>query len=302
MTDLLRRLVREPLLHFLVLGGVLFALLGRGDPAVEGSDIVVSKDDIARIAAGFASTWRRPPSADELNAVVADDIREQVLYRAGLALGLDKEDTIVRRRIRQKMEFFLEGTVEAPKENDLETFLAANPDKFRTEPQVAFRQVFVSAKREGAQAEAEALLPQLVSAGSGPSSFGDATLLPAAVDLAPLSAIAAQFGVGFAKDMTNLSPAPGPGQSLRPTATTSFSLPVPNPLAFRRSARCVPLSSGNGSRSAAKRSSPRGMASSRPATPSASRAGCLRNDQGLQIPLPGGFRGWSDHVRFGLGA
>jgi PPIC-type PPIASE domain len=215
MTDLLRRLVREPLLHFLVLGGVLFALLGRGDPAVEGSDIVVSKDDIARIAAGFASTWRRPPSADELNAVVADDIREQVLYRAGLALGLDKEDTIVRRRIRQKMEFFLEGTVEAPKENDLETFLAANPDKFRTEPQVAFRQVFVSAKREGAQAEAEALLPQLVSAGSGPSSFGDATLLPAAVDLAPLSAIAAQFGVGFAKDMTN----PKPGTWTGPIAS-----------------------------------------------------------------------------------
>jgi hypothetical protein len=104
------------------------------------------------------------------------------------------------------MEFFLEGTVEAPKENDLETFLAKNPDKFRTEPRIAFRQVFVSSKRDGAQAEAEALLPKLVGAGSGTPSFGDATLLPEVVDLTPLRDIASQFGDGFAGGLSDAKP------------------------------------------------------------------------------------------------
>jgi hypothetical protein len=160
------RLVREPLLHFLVVGAVLFVVLGRGDHTPSEGEIMVTKEDIARITAGFASTWQRPPSADELRRAIVDDVREEVLYRAGLDLGLDKNDTIVRRRIRQKMEFFLEGTVEAPTESDLVGFLSRNPTRFRTEPRIAFRQVFVSSKREDARQEAEALLPRLVSAGS----------------------------------------------------------------------------------------------------------------------------------------
>lgn len=206
MSDWLRRLVREPLLHFLALGAVLFLMLGRGPPAPAAGQIVVSKDDIARIAAGFASTWQRPPTTDELKGAIADDVREEVLYRAGTELGLDKDDTIVRRRVSQKMQFFLEGTVEAPTESDLKNYLAQNAEHFRTDPLVAFRQVFVSSKRNNARQEAEALLPKLVSGGPETRSFGDVMLLPETFGPTPLRDIASQFGAEFARGLAAAKP------------------------------------------------------------------------------------------------
>src|SRR6476646_46542 len=152
---MLSRLLREPLLHFLLLGGVLFLIFGRGGsrpPA--GAEIVVTAADIQRIAAGFSVTWQRPPSENELQGAINDYIREEVLYRTGLALGLDKDDTIIRRRIRQKMEFFLEDTVGAPDDAELRAFFTAHADKFRTEPRIAFHQVFISSKRSDPKAEA----------------------------------------------------------------------------------------------------------------------------------------------------
>ena len=110
---MLARLIREPLVHFLVLGALLFVLFGRGggEPSGGNTEIVVTAADIDRIAAEFATTWQRPASDQELRGAINDYIREEVLYRTGLSLGLDKDDTIVRRRVRQKMEFFLEDTV-----------------------------------------------------------------------------------------------------------------------------------------------------------------------------------------------
>jgi hypothetical protein len=206
MSGLLYRLVREPLLHFLAIGAIFFLVIGRGTPAPERGEIIVSKDDVARIAAGFTSTWQRPPTADELTGAIADDVREEVLYRAGTELGLDKDDTIVRRRIGQKMQFFLEGTVEAPTQADLERYLAENADRFRIAPVIAFRQIFVSLKRDNARQEAEALLPKLVSAGPAAPSLGDATLLPEEFGPTAVPDIASQFGEGFARDLAVVNP------------------------------------------------------------------------------------------------
>lgn len=215
MSGLLLRLAREPLLHFLAIGLVLFLVLGRGAPAPAGDEIFVSKDDIARIAAGFASTWQRPPSTDELKGAVADYVREEVLYRAGTELGLDKDDTIVRRRVGQKMEFFIEGAVEAPTESDLQRFLTEHPEKFRRDPRIAFRQMFVSPKRQDAKQEAAALLPQLVSAGPNAPALGDAILLPETLELTPVPEIASQFGTEFAEAVSTAKPGTwsGPIQS-----------------------------------------------------------------------------------------
>jgi hypothetical protein len=206
MLGMLRRLAREPLLHFLAIGGICFIVLGRGTPTPAQGEIIVSKEDVARIAAGFASTWQRLPSADELKGAVADDIREEVLYRVGIELGLDRDDTIVRRRIGQKMEFFLEGTVEAPTENDLRQFLDRNPDKFRRDPCIAFRQVFVSSKRENARHGAEALLAKLVNEEPDAPSLGDAILLPEAFHLSPVRELVSQFGAEFAEALSAAKP------------------------------------------------------------------------------------------------
>jgi len=202
---MLSRLLREPLLHFLLLGGVLFLIFGRGGsrpPA--GAEIVVTAADIQRIAAGFSVTWQRPPSENELQGAINDHIREEVLYRTGLSLGLDKDDTIVRRRIRQKMDFVLEDTVGTPDDAELRAFFDAHADKFRVEPRISFRQVFLSLKRSNP--EAEALLPQLVASGPNVEGAGDPLLLPETFGLTPLSQIDAQFGEGIASELSKVAP------------------------------------------------------------------------------------------------
>src|SRR6476660_3197521 len=202
---MLSRLLREPLLPFLLLGGVLFLIFGRGGsrpPA--GAEIVVTAADIQRIAAGFSVTWQRPPSENELQGAINDYIREEVLYRTGLSLGLDKDDTIVRRRIRQKMDFVLEDTVRTPDDAELRGFFDAHADKFRVEPRIAFRQVFLSLKRSNP--EAEALLPQLVASGPNVEGAGDPLLLPETFGLTRLSQIDAQFGEGIASELSKVAP------------------------------------------------------------------------------------------------
>ena len=205
---MLRRLVREPLLHFLFLGGLLFVLFGRGatESPAGGTEIVVAAADIERIAAGFSTTWQRPPSDDELRGAINDYIREEVLYRTGLSLGLDKDDTIVRRRIRQKMDFFLEDTVGKPDAAELQAFFDANADKFRVEPRISFRQIFLSSKRNDPKADAEALLPRLVALGPNAQGGGDPLILPETFGPTPLSQIDAQFGEGFGGELSTVEP------------------------------------------------------------------------------------------------
>jgi hypothetical protein len=206
---MLTRLLREPLLHFLLLGGVLFAIFGRGGSTVGVDDrqIVMSEADIDRLAAGFSRTWHRPPAADELQAQIQDYIREEVLYRTALTLGLDKDDTIIRRRLRQKMEFLFEDTVPPPQEPELRAYFAAHADKFRTQPLISFRQVFVSMER-GATLEADArqILARLVSAAPDAGETGDTLLLGEGFSQTPLDRIAALFGDDFAQAIAEATP------------------------------------------------------------------------------------------------
>ncbi len=154
---MLKRLVREPLLHFLLLGGVLFAIFGRGEPDGRRDDRQIMVSGLTSIAwtsvrADLAPAAGRTRSC---SAQIDDYIREEVLYRAALELGLDKDDAIIRRRLRQKVEFLFEDTVAAPKEAELRAYFGAHTDKFQSEPVISFRQVFVS-RSAVATAEADA--------------------------------------------------------------------------------------------------------------------------------------------------
>jgi hypothetical protein len=206
---LLIRLLREPLLHFLLLGGLLFAIFGHGGAGggAAGTQIVVTAADIARLSEQFARTWHRPPAADELQAQIDDYIREEVLYRTALTLGLDRDDTIIRRRLRQKMDFLSEGAIAEPQEADLLAYFHAHEDKFRAEPAISFRQILISGNR-GAAAEGDArqLLTKLVAAGPGAVEGGDPSLLAEGFDAAPLSRIADLFGEAFARALAGVRP------------------------------------------------------------------------------------------------
>lgn len=205
---LLRRLVREPLVHFAIIGGLLFLAFGRGggEAPRSAAEIVVSRADVDRIAAGFRSTWGRAPSQRELEGAVNDFVREEVLYRTGLSLGLDRDDTIVRRRIRQKMEFFFEDTIPPPTEAELRAFFEANAEKFREEPRLAFRQTFFSERRADAEADARAVLGRLGEGDATADAAGDPMLLPAESGLLPLARVRAQYGEEFARAVRDLEP------------------------------------------------------------------------------------------------
>jgi hypothetical protein len=175
---LIVRLLREPLLQFLALGAMLFALHGlvekRSADAPE--KIVVSASRIANLGDGFVRTWRRPPSAQELQGLIEDYVRDEVFYREGRAAGLDRDDVIIRHRVRQKMEFLAED-MSVPESNDeqLVTYLASNPERFRAEDQITFHQVFLSAARRANTIESDS--KQVASVLARADAAVDATLL-----------------------------------------------------------------------------------------------------------------------------
>jgi hypothetical protein len=205
---LIPRLLREPLLQFLALGAILFALYAlvekRGAEAPE--KIVVSSARIANLADGFSRTWRRPPGKEELENLIENYIRDEVFYRAGRAAGLDRDDVVIRRRVRQKMEFLTEEiSAPEPSESELGSFLAANPDRFRTEDRLSFHHVYLSPSRRVDTIEQD--LKQVGAAVSGAatpaaaSELGDPFLLGAEFNAVSPRDVASTFGDGFARQV-----------------------------------------------------------------------------------------------------
>lgn len=200
----LKRAAREPLVHFMAIGAALFVvngLINGPDEGPEGEVVVVSEGRVMQIAQSFVLLAGRAPTRDELQSLVDDFVSEEVGYREAIAMGLDADDTIVRRRMRQKIEFMIEdgAASEAPSEADLQAWLDAHPEKFRMPERRALRQVLLSTDKRGgaAMADAQAALVAL-KAGGDPASMGDRSMLPAAIPLTTQEGVAALFGADFA--------------------------------------------------------------------------------------------------------
>jgi hypothetical protein len=206
------KLLREPLVHFLALGlglFLLFGIVGESDDAAT-SRIVVSTARVAQLTEIFARTWQRPPTEQELEGLIEDHIREEVYYREALAMGLDRDDTIVRRRLRQKLEFFTDDLVAAvdPTEEQLEAYHREHADDFRVPAQLSFGQIYFNRDRRGTQtpSDAEALLTRLNGADSGidTDGLGDSLMLPGDYDRVPEDEVARRFGGEFAAALAAL--------------------------------------------------------------------------------------------------
>jgi hypothetical protein len=205
----IKRLWREPLVHFLVLGAALFLAFGLSR---EGGDkapnrILVDAGQVGQLAAQFSRTWLRPPTQAELNGLIEGYVRDEVYYREALAMGLDQNDPMIRRRMRQKLEFIFEGlTVEEPSDETLLAFLQQHPDKFRVAPRVSFRQLYLNPdRRRNPDEDAEKMLRAL-DAGATPESLGDPTLIRYEFALATPSEIARSFGEAFAQEVVDSAP------------------------------------------------------------------------------------------------
>jgi hypothetical protein len=213
----LKRWLREPLLHFLLIGLALFGLysyINRGRGGVEPSkQIALSMDDLRTMEIYFASQWHRQPTPQEFQAMVEDKIREEVLYREGLAMGMDKEDTIVKRRMAQKVQFLAEDVAAAhePFTAELKAWFDKNHQKFALPGRYSFRHVYFSPDRRGKNAQQDAA--QALEKISGQpedsrlaTSVGDSFMFQDYYgDRAP-SAIAKEFGPQFAVALEKLKP------------------------------------------------------------------------------------------------
>jgi hypothetical protein len=206
-------LLREPLFQFLVLGGALFGLSHFVDRnKAEAPDrIVVSSARIDNLADGFARTWRRPPSQEEMQGLIDDYIRDEVFYREGRAAGLDRDDVIIRRRVRQKMEFLAEdASSPEPGDDQLAAYLQANPARFKTDDRLTFRQVFLSANRrertinDDSKQVADALAH--LGATGDTTSLGDPFLLGEEFKAVSQTDVVGIFGDDFARHLATVEP------------------------------------------------------------------------------------------------
>lgn len=197
---ILVQILREPLLHFLILGGLIFQLSEAAVEPVPGpaGTIVVGPERIEQLATGFISVWRRPPTEDELRAVIDEFIREEIYYREALALGLDRDDAVVRRRLRQKMEFLADTGADLlrPGPGELEAYLSENEQDFRREPRLAFEQVYLGTVAKPAEIS-DAFNALRANEPADITLVGQRTLLPAGLRLSPPSLIDGTFGQGF---------------------------------------------------------------------------------------------------------
>jgi len=211
-----RKAIREPLVHFLIIGLALFGLyawIERGRASNGNYQIVLTFDDLRTLDMSFVSQWHRQPTPEEFRGLVESFIRQEVLYREGLAMGLDKDDTIVKRRMAQKMEFLSEDVTAAhePSTDELKAWYANNSQKFALADRATFRHLFFGFDRRGQNAQADALAALNKIAGKAVDSPLGKTLADPFMfqdyygDRAP-DQLAKEFGPAFAIGLYKLKP------------------------------------------------------------------------------------------------
>ena len=221
---MIRRLLREPLLHFALLGAAIFGAYRLIAPPVsDASEIVITADRIASITAQFSvSHGGRPPHEEELRAAVDAYVRDEMLYREGLALGLDRDDPVVRNRIRQKADLLSEDALTSePSDRDLEAYLAAHQAEFDIPGRVSFQQIYIDPGRHRGDDLTTIVtsIRQALTLGRQPGTLGDRTLLPATMTEALPHEVEAAFGNDFTGQLAAID-----GEVWQGPLTTSYGL------------------------------------------------------------------------------
>lgn len=197
--------LREPLTHFLLIGGLVYVALAGRAPDLGERRVRVNSAAVSQLVGRFVESFHRPPTQAEMDGLISDYVREQVYYREALRLGLDQNDEIVMRRMRNKMIAIATSDVEAktPSDADLQALLDKAPGRYAKEPQFSFAQVYLGADSPAARAAAKAALARL-NKGESAASFAKPAPLPSQFTQSPGSEIAAQFGDEFTKALAQL--------------------------------------------------------------------------------------------------
>lgn len=210
----MKSLLHEPLVQFLLIGAVLFLVFDLfNDPVGPQSNrIVIKPGQIRFLKANFTRTWQREPTKQELQGLTDSYVRDEIFYREALELGLDRDDGVIRRRLRQKLEFISDDLagVAVPSDAQLQQFLETHPESFQSEPQVAFRHIYLNIDQRSNRImdDTKRLLTQLSGAENkiDPDSLGDSLMLQKSFGLSSMSEISRMFGESFSIDIMKVKP------------------------------------------------------------------------------------------------
>lgn len=207
--NLFARLVREPLLQFSVIGIAIFIIYTALQPPEQqqANSIIVTPQRIAQLKQGYQAVWNRPPTDEQTAALIDNFVKEEVFYREARALGLDRNDTVIRQRLRQKMEFLTSTGADLlkPDEQGLKAYFTANKDTYKRQPRVAFDQVFLG--EAPSQKDVSELLLALQSKPQADFSvLGMRTLLPPRTQLSTPATIGNVFGQDLFEQLDTIAP------------------------------------------------------------------------------------------------
>jgi hypothetical protein len=198
----IKKFLREPLLHFLVLGAGLYFLYGiiNSESADARNEIVIDAGRLSILSTSFERVWQRVPTDAELKGLIDSYVREEVMYREGIALSLDRNDAIVRRRVAQKMSFIADGLVpNTPTEAESQSWLAEHAGDYRISPSYSLRQIYINPQRHAGELDSViASTRTALAAASGETVIGDSTMLPSSLMSAGQQDIVRTFGSEFA--------------------------------------------------------------------------------------------------------
>jgi peptidyl-prolyl cis-trans isomerase C len=210
------KFLREPLVHFLIIGAALFvvyALWGQQDAEEQGRAINISAGEINWLTDAWEKRWNRPPTEEEQAGLINQYLREMVLYREAVAMGLDKDDPVIRRRLGQKLEFLSQDliTPQPPTEDELQDYFKKHIDRYQKPDFVTMTQVFFDPDLRGDKtlADAEAVKKQLQALKEVPQntkSYGDSFMLQDYYPERTEAEMSKLFGSGFARSVFELSP------------------------------------------------------------------------------------------------
>jgi PPIC-type PPIASE domain len=198
----IRKLLVEPMLHFLLMGIALFVgyrSMAPGDSA--GRRIVITQGVVDDLVTQHVAAKGRNPSSTELNHLIESYVRDEILYREGVRLGLERDDIVVKRRVRQKIEMIAEedASTRAPTDADLSAYLTANQARFVQPAILTFEQVFIGESTSGpGVVHAVALTREALRKGADPEELGKPTLLPHRMTRTAADLVAREFGASFA--------------------------------------------------------------------------------------------------------
>jgi hypothetical protein len=204
------KLVKEPLVHFLVAGGLLFVAyswIHRGEENQNPRRIEITENQVKQIELDWWARWQRPPTPEELHAGIEEQLRQEILYREALQLGLDKNDTIVKRRLAQKMDFLAEevAALREPAPGELQTWFKKNEALYVPPTLISFRHIYFSPDKRGSNTQRDAQR-FLVGLGQRDTSGGDRFMFQSSYSEQSRDQLARVFGSKFAEQVFKLEP------------------------------------------------------------------------------------------------